>query len=636
MKKWRSLSLPEEYENNTTSPPKPLEIGLEQEKSLLELLNMIRERPGYMTCTEWEKSATIKMALPHPHSPEFCMLVFLARNKKMTSKDKLSYFKMHSQTQKFFLTLDLELITKEEDFASWWNESVKEKSERLWLPTKTGSSDSGLISSNKSAMSMEQESWFGAKQISTLKTQIKNSKRTSSVSSTFLSQKEMVPEGENYDEREKPTKKWTLKALKERAKADGHKGYSRMKKDELLKLLKVPDKPQKDSPNSLIKIRIYPNTSQKYKLDQLFDANRWAWNTLVDKTKGRIFDDKVDIVKLQREVRPLIQKKTMQSPDRITSSPEEVLDSAFRDFWKARKTVLALSKAQKDKTGTGFQCKYINFRRKKSDSQSIEIRSRSVGVRENGFVIWSKFFGSKESLMVKEELPELNYSLRLQKTRTGDYYLCIPRHRDYYKVNGEKTCAIDPGVRTMLTGYDPEGFIFELGTNIDQIVKRWLISDKLQGELRHFKGKRNKRFNLKRYQLNNLGKIKRMMKDCHHKITKWISTNYKQVLLPKFETGEMVKRFRRVIGRETARKMMGWSHWMFKEMLRSKMDVRGGALIDCTEEYTSKTCTNCGRLNHILGSSKTFNCPFEDCKLKIDRDIGAARNIYLKNSPLLC
>ena len=48
-----------------------------------------------------------------------------------------------------------------------------------------------------------------------------------------------------------------------------------------------------------------------------------------------------------------------------------------------------------------------------------------------------------------------------------------------------------------------------------------------------------------------------------------------------------------------------------------------------TEEYTSKTCTNCLKINYNLGSDKTFKCP--NCSLIIDRDVNGARNILLKN-----
>ena len=64
-----------------------------------------------------------------------------------------------------------------------------------------------------------------------------------------------------------------------------------------------------------------------------------------------------------------------------------------------------------------------------------------------------------------------------------------------------------------------------------------------------------------------------------------------------------------------------------------KTAIRGGTVIDCHEEYTSKTCSCCGRLNHTLGASKSFTCPF--CHYVVDRDVGAARNIFLKNHHLL-
>lgn len=383
------------------------------------------------------------------------------------------------------------------------------------------------------------------------------------------------------------------------------------------------------------KIRIYPNEEQRLKLNQAFDANRWAWNILVEKTRDEIFNDTVKLKDLKQMVRPCVQKRTMDAPERIKEVPDEVLDSAFRDLWKARNSVLAASKAQKKRTGKGFNCKALKFKKKKEASNSIEIRYRSFKINTNGFGLWPSYFGKKSILKIKDDLPPLNYSCRLQTTITGNYYLCVPEYKKTTKSTTTKTCAIDPGVRTMLTGYDPEGFIFEAGLKIDSITKRWLLIDKFKSKLRHFKGRRNERYNLKQEELGIFGKIKNMIKDCHHKLSKWISERYNKVLLPEFKTGEMAKKINRSISSTVVRKMLGWAHWSFKSLLAHKMNMNGNTLIDCTEEYTSKTCTSCGRLNHVLGSSKVFKCPYVDCSFKIDRDIGAARNIYLKNSHLL-
>jgi transposase len=45
------------------------------------------------------------------------------------------------------------------------------------------------------------------------------------------------------------------------------------------------------------------------------------------------------------------------------------------------------------------------------------------------------------------------------------------------------------------------------------------------------------------------------------------------------------------------------------------------------ESYTTKCCGRCGTLNNV-GSSEIFNCI--KCGLQQDRDLHAARNIYLR------
>ena len=49
---------------------------------------------------------------------------------------------------------------------------------------------------------------------------------------------------------------------------------------------------------------------------------------------------------------------------------------------------------------------------------------------------------------------------------------------------------------------------------------------------------------------------------------------------------------------------------------------------EVTEEYTSKTCGQCGLLHQKLGSNKEFHCPY--CSFSMPRDWNGARNIALK------
>lgn len=91
----------------------------------------------------------------------------------------------------------------------------------------------------------------------------------------------------------------------------------------------------------------------------------------------------------------------------------------------------------------------------------------------------------------------------------------------------------------------------------------------------------------------------------------------------------MVEKTKRKLSNRTTRSMLTWSHYQFRELLKAKVTLnKKSTLIICDEHYTSKTCGNCGQVNHNLGASKTFNCT--NCSYVADRDANGARNILLK------
>ncbi|CAG8768034.1 12453_t:CDS:2 [Dentiscutata erythropus] len=163
-------------------------------------------------------------------------------------------------------------------------------------------------------------------------------------------------------------------------------------------------------------------------------------------------------------------------------------------------------------------------------------------------------------------------------------------------------------VRTFMTGYDPDGRIVEWGNgDLNKIFRLSKKYDKLQKDKDLAIGRKNKR---KRYKLKIkmyriIVRIRNLINECHHQLARWLCENYKIILIPKFETSNMVLKNKRKIREFTSCKV-----------------------IECTEEYTSKTCGNCGSINKKLGGSKIFRC--ESCSLEIDRDMNGARNILLK------
>jgi len=85
----------------------------------------------------------------------------------------------------------------------------------------------------------------------------------------------------------------------------------------------------------------------------------------------------------------------------------------------------------------------------------------------------------------------------------------------------------------------------------------------------------------------------------------------------------------RKIGNKTVRNLLTWSHYRFRQrLLQKSREYPWCKIIETTEEYTSKTCGNCGTIKNNLGGNKVFKCSC--CKVKIDRDFNGARNILIK------
>jgi IS605 OrfB family transposase len=420
--------------------------------------------------------------------------------------------------------------------------------------------------------------------------------------------------------------------------------------------------------NGVVKIRLYPTQHQKNILQQMFDANRYSYNKVIEVIGDKMFDFSPGVyVNTYKDARRYITKKYMTElgiPDRIKNVNSLILQSAYQDVNKARDSMIALSIAQKARTGKGFMLDKLKFRSKKQlYSESIEIASINIeSIKDNNDLFVSflpmSFRLKKEPtikstkrrtpeqvkidkqkndqirIRIKTQIPTLISAVRLQMVKPGIFYLCIPVKKSTEPITTNKICSIDPGVRTMLTVFDPtDKQIYMIGNNVDKLVKRSKKIDILKSQLRKFKGKRNKRYRLKKEIQFIQRKLKNMTHDMRHKTSKFLADNYKTILYPTFNIKSMCNKKYRNISKSTVRQMYLWSHYKFLELLKYKTSLRGGKVIDCNEEYTSKTCSCCGRLNHTLGASKKFKCPF--CNYEVDRDVGAARNIYLKNYRLV-
>ena len=133
-------------------------------------------------------------------------------------------------------------------------------------------------------------------------------------------------------------------------------------------------------------------------------------------------------------------------------------------------------------------------------------------------------------------------------------------------------------------------------------------------------------------KLHNLDhKVANIVKDAHRKIASYYCKNYKTIVIPQFDVNgikKKLKKERKSKKDDRIRKLMSLKHGEFMERLKYKCKVTGTGLWIVSEEYTTKSCGNCGLLNNPEVSKK-YKCT--KCKLKVGRDTNAARNILIKN-----
>ena len=124
-------------------------------------------------------------------------------------------------------------------------------------------------------------------------------------------------------------------------------------------------------------------------------------------------------------------------------------------------------------------------------------------------------------------------------------------------------------------------------------------------------------------------KVKNIVSDLHNQTANFLSTTFESIFIPIFETKKMVEKETRKITKKTVKELLHLSHYKFRMKLKNMCKIRGINYKVVTEEYTSKTCGGCGKINKDLGGKEIFKC--KKCELEIDRDLNASRNICIMN-----
>ena len=155
-----------------------------------------------------------------------------------------------------------------------------------------------------------------------------------------------------------------------------------------------------------------------------------------------------------------------------------------------------------------------------------------------------------------------------------------------------------------------------------RIYKLYSILDKFQ-ELRTKKLIKQKTYNRKRCRVQ--AKLQNLIDELHYKTIAFLTKNYTSILLPSFETQDMVRS--KKLHSKVKRDLMNLAFYKFKQRLEHKCKLLKHCNVTIVNEaYTSQTCGLCGNLKKT--SEKIIKC--DKCEHIFDRDVNGSRNIYLK------
>jgi putative transposase len=361
------------------------------------------------------------------------------------------------------------------------------------------------------------------------------------------------------------------------------------------------------------KIKLYPSRIQRKILIEWFNTSRYVYNKVLHGIINE--NDKVNKFNLRNKYVSWNGGNEYIKAFEI-NTPKTIRQESVYDLCKAYKTCFSQLKS-------GLINKFnLNYKSKKNKIQSIGIeRSGKLNKKNKTIELFKNCMG-KDNYQFKigkkqskdRELQNLEIKMDCRICYDGyNFYFCIPIEVEKKENSlNDKIIALDPGTRTFSTGYDPDGNIIEFHRQ-DDLLK------KLKCKLSLLQSKRKKRIKVVRQ------KIKNCVDELHWQTINYLTKNYKRILLPHFESQKMSMKSK---NKHLNRDLNIFSHFTFKQRLYYKAKVNNTKVYDVYEDYTTKTCTNCGYLNDVK-TKKEILC--NNCNILIDRDYNGARNILLKH-----
>lgn len=350
--------------------------------------------------------------------------------------------------------------------------------------------------------------------------------------------------------------------------------------------------------------KLRPTAENKAQFNKWMRVSRFVYNETI--ALLRVYDgDKPSWMDIKKMFTRLLPEWTKDTPFQIKAI---AIKDAHNAFWKT-------CKANK---GSGKPTTF-RFRSRKDPVQSCFIPKTAISNKG----IYQMVSG--KGLAFAESLPESFCDSRLV-WKAGKFYLAVPSKQQYvpYGDNQARIVAVDPGVRTFATFYSPESCGFIGSGDFSRIQRMAFYLDDLISRASKAGKQKKKRMMLAGLRMRQ--KVQNLIDELHHKAALFLVKNFDCILLPTFETSQMIGKAGRKIRSKTVRNMLTFAHYRFKMFLKNKAFEYGKTVLDVCEAYTSKTHPETGEIKQI-GSAKRIRLLSGEW---VNRDIVGARNIILR------
>lgn len=398
---------------------------------------------------------------------------------------------------------------------------------------------------------------------------------------------------------------------------DGKRERELTDKDKLRRIeqeIEYKDKLNETNINNVhrcVKLRIYPTKRDRLQLKRWNGVYRYVYNRCLSKIRDNSEKPNFQILRDK-----YVTAKGNNLNEWELNVPKEIRANSVQDLTKAYTTCFSQLKS-------GLISQFNVSYKSKKQTSSMGIPHSALSIHGRYLKMYPKFLNrirlSNDKFIKKHQNFIIKRDCRLIY-ENRKWFMSVP----YIKQKTTKDtpydiCALDPGCRSFMTGYS-QGQIFEVIQNKELLAKLDYKLDRLRSK-RAKKVMRRCTYARLLARINN--KHKNVISELHYKTANYLVKHYKMIMLPSFETQDMVKRNP---NKKVNRNLMNLNHFKFKQRLSDVCDANNAILDICTEEFTSQTCPKCGILTK--NGSKTFKC--SDCKFTIDRDVNGARNIFMK------